>query len=50
MLYKWILVIFNKMTGFTNIMTNVGKHKSKKFVQNKPERLWPLYLWIKLNK
>ena len=38
------------MTSFTDIMTNVGNHKSDKFVQNEPEHLWPLYLWIKCNK
>ena len=29
----------NKMTSFTNIMTNVGNHKSRDFVKNKPKRL-----------
>ena len=41
---------FNKMTSFTNIVTKVGNHKSMKFEQNRPEHLWPLYLWIKCNK
>ena len=41
---------FNKMTSLTNIITKVGNHKSMKFEQNKPEHLWPLYLWIKCNK
>ena len=27
----------NKMTSFTNIMTNVGNHKSRDFVKNKPK-------------
>ena len=29
----------NKMTSFTNIMTNVGNHKSRDFVKNKPKHL-----------
>ena len=41
---------FNKMTSFTNVITNVGKHKNSEFTKNKPEYLWPLYLWIKCNK
>ena len=32
------------MTGFTDIITKVGNHKSDKFLQNEPECLWPLYL------
>ena len=32
------------MTGFANIITKVGNHKSDKFVQNEPEHLWTLYL------
>ena len=40
----------NKITSFTNIMNKVGNHKSSKFEQNEPERLWPLLLWIKCNK
>ena len=40
----------NKMTSFTNIMTNVGNHKSRDFVKNKPKHLWPLLIWIKYNK
>ena len=40
----------NKMTSFTNIITNVGNHKNSKFTKNKPEHLWPLYLLVKCNK
>ena len=32
----------NKMTSFTNIMTNVGNHKSRDFVKNKPKHCSPL--------
>ena len=35
---------FNKMTSFTNIMTNVGNHKSRDFFKNKPKHLWPLII------
>ena len=38
------------MTGFTNIITKVGNHKSDKFVQNEPEHLWLLIIWFKCNK
>ena len=30
---------FNKMTGFTNIMTNVGNHKNSKFDLKRPKCL-----------
>ena len=40
----------DKFTDLTNKMNKVGNHKSSNFVQNKPEHLWPLLLWIKYNK
>ena len=40
----------NKFTCLTNKMTKVENHKTSNFVQNEPERLWPLLIWIKYNK
>ena len=40
----------NKFTSLTNKMTKVGNHKPSNFVQNEPEHLWPLLIWIKYNK
>ena len=44
------LVYLKKLTIFTNININIRNHKNGKFVQNKPECLWPLLLQLKCNK
>ena len=34
----------SEISSFTGEMTKVRNHKTCNFVQNKPERLWPLLL------
>ena len=44
------LVKNKEISSFINKMTKLRNHKTCNFVQNKPERLWPLLLLIKCNK
>ena len=41
---------FNKMTSFTNMVTNIKNNKNPKFGLKWPERLVPLLLQLRCNK